>query len=317
MPNASNETIYKVLANATQGLSNSEKARARHNIGALGEDDVGRVAITNNYNDLDNKPDLSIYAKDADISTVGKTGDYNDLENKPVIPGPEVLVVSYGITPLSDITTALSAGKLVVMKYNNAIYALPSRVSAQYVYFSTAWMAGSLFTAGIRHFVCSQNDGWFMYPFRLNGTMDVHLPSVQTARVTTTLQDNYDDWIKIGRLVIGGHGTSSGNIQVGIKACDASMVSTYITDITHRTSSTSDVDNKITYGSISTTANYQFFFMFSQYDGTATVDCSYVINLFSNDGNNPTHTRLTIRKTFLNNHTTLFITAELLWGEPT
>lgn len=43
-------------------------------------------AFSGDYNDLANKPDLSIYAESSDLATVATTGDYNDLDNKPSIP---------------------------------------------------------------------------------------------------------------------------------------------------------------------------------------------------------------------------------------
>jgi len=52
--------------------------------------DLATVATTGSYNDLTNKPDLSIYAQSADLATVATTGDYDDLVNKPSIPAPQV-----------------------------------------------------------------------------------------------------------------------------------------------------------------------------------------------------------------------------------
>lgn len=46
----------------------------------------GTSNFSGNYNDLTNKPDLSIYAESADLATVATTGDYSDLQNKPNIP---------------------------------------------------------------------------------------------------------------------------------------------------------------------------------------------------------------------------------------
>lgn len=46
----------------------------------------GTSNFSGNYNDLSNKPDLSIYAQSSDLSPVATTGDYNDLINKPTIP---------------------------------------------------------------------------------------------------------------------------------------------------------------------------------------------------------------------------------------
>lgn len=46
----------------------------------------GTSNFSGNYNDLTNKPDLSVYAESADLATVATTGDYDDLINKPTIP---------------------------------------------------------------------------------------------------------------------------------------------------------------------------------------------------------------------------------------
>ena len=43
-----------------------------------------------NYNSLDNKPDLSIYALSSNLSTVATSGSYNDLSDKPTIPAAQV-----------------------------------------------------------------------------------------------------------------------------------------------------------------------------------------------------------------------------------
>lgn len=44
------------------------------------------TAFSGDYNDLTNKPDLSVYAESADLATVATSGSYNDLSNKPTIP---------------------------------------------------------------------------------------------------------------------------------------------------------------------------------------------------------------------------------------
>ena len=48
------------------------------------------TAFSGDYNDLTNKPDLSVYAESADLATVAACGDYNDLTNKPTIPAAQV-----------------------------------------------------------------------------------------------------------------------------------------------------------------------------------------------------------------------------------
>lgn len=42
------------------------------------------------YNSLDNKPDLSVYALSSSLATVATSGSYDDLSNKPTIPAAQV-----------------------------------------------------------------------------------------------------------------------------------------------------------------------------------------------------------------------------------
>ena len=46
----------------------------------------GYSKFSGSYNDLTDKPDLSIYAQSSNLSTVATTGSYNDLIDKPTIP---------------------------------------------------------------------------------------------------------------------------------------------------------------------------------------------------------------------------------------
>ena len=46
----------------------------------------GTSNFSGDYDDLTNKPDLSIYAETSDLATVATSGSYNDLSNKPTIP---------------------------------------------------------------------------------------------------------------------------------------------------------------------------------------------------------------------------------------
>lgn len=57
--------------------------------------------FSGSYNDLTNKPDLSIYAESSDLATVATTGAYSDLTGTPTIPeAPLVLTQTSGT--LSD-----------------------------------------------------------------------------------------------------------------------------------------------------------------------------------------------------------------------
>ena len=57
---------------------------------------LANVATSGSYNDLTSKPDLSIYALSSNLAAVATSGSYNDLSNKPTIP-----TVDY---PVTDVT---------------------------------------------------------------------------------------------------------------------------------------------------------------------------------------------------------------------
>lgn len=57
---------------------------------AVQPSDLATVATTGDYDDLTDKPDLSVYAESADLATVATSGDYDDLTNKPTIPAAQV-----------------------------------------------------------------------------------------------------------------------------------------------------------------------------------------------------------------------------------
>ena len=56
----------------------------------LNKPTLATVATTGDYDDLTDKPDLSIYAQSSSLATVATTGDYEDLLNKPSIPAAQV-----------------------------------------------------------------------------------------------------------------------------------------------------------------------------------------------------------------------------------
>lgn len=61
--------------------------------------DLATVATTGSYNDLTNKPDLSVYELAADAFS----GDYNDLTNKPSIPSSTDFVTITGIQTITGV----------------------------------------------------------------------------------------------------------------------------------------------------------------------------------------------------------------------
>lgn len=97
----------------SQGLTATQKANARTNIGAgtssfsgsyndltnkptLG--DLAAKDMVNYEKDIDNTPDLSIYAESANLATVATSGSYSDLSNKPTIYTDCVRYVSQSLT---------------------------------------------------------------------------------------------------------------------------------------------------------------------------------------------------------------------------
>lgn len=71
--------------------------------------DLATVADTGSYDDLTDKPDLSIYAESADLATVATSGSYNDLTNKPVIPDTSNLVTTNTTQTISGVKTFSSS----------------------------------------------------------------------------------------------------------------------------------------------------------------------------------------------------------------
>ena len=90
---------YATDAELTAGLATKQntisdlsdiRAGAAKGDTAVQPGDLATVATSGNYNDLTNKPDLSIYAQSANLATVATTGSYDDLSDKPTIPAAQV-----------------------------------------------------------------------------------------------------------------------------------------------------------------------------------------------------------------------------------
>lgn len=109
----------------------------------------GTSNFSGNYNDLTNKPDLSIYAESSDLATVATSGSYNDLTDKPTIPtvnDPTITFTQGGVTKgsitlnqSSNQTIALDAGvsgNLPFLKVEDPNYQM---------YFSLDGSSGSYF----------------------------------------------------------------------------------------------------------------------------------------------------------------------------
>lgn len=70
------------------------------------------TAFSGDYDDLTNKPDLSVYAESADLATVATSGSYNDLTDKPVIPEGAVVDAALSDTSENPVQNKVVKGAL-------------------------------------------------------------------------------------------------------------------------------------------------------------------------------------------------------------
>lgn len=85
----SDKSTWNAKQDAISDLS-TIRSGAQAGSTAVQPGDLATVAVTGDYDDLTNKPDLSVYAETADLAVVATTGSYNDLTNKPTIPAAQV-----------------------------------------------------------------------------------------------------------------------------------------------------------------------------------------------------------------------------------
>lgn len=85
---ATTSAMNTALAGKQDVISDLSDIRAGAALGdtAVQPADLATVAESGNYEDLNNKPDLSVFAETADLATVALTGDYADLSGTPSIP---------------------------------------------------------------------------------------------------------------------------------------------------------------------------------------------------------------------------------------
>lgn len=89
---ATTQAMNTALAGKQDTISDLSTIRSGAQAGATAvqPSDLATVATTGDYDDLTDKPDLSIYAESSDLATVATTGSYDDLSDKPSIPPAQV-----------------------------------------------------------------------------------------------------------------------------------------------------------------------------------------------------------------------------------
>lgn len=87
-PYATTSAMNTALAGKQDVISDLSDIRAGAALGdtSVQPADLATVAESGNYEDLNNKPDLSVFAETSDLATVALTGSYADLSGTPTIP---------------------------------------------------------------------------------------------------------------------------------------------------------------------------------------------------------------------------------------
>lgn len=181
------EKIQKVLSNQPQGLTESEQAQARANIGAAAAVDVPAITTTTEGPDetyvvpvehLDfNLDDFSVKAGASTLGTLVPrmtpteqrvlTLDANDPVPYwaiPSAPANELFIATYNSTTYQQVSDALSAGKAVFLNYSNDFIPISSSTSSRHGFLevrrdghSYAQQADST-----RVFILNSDDTWEM-----------------------------------------------------------------------------------------------------------------------------------------------------------
>lgn len=151
-----------------------------------GKPTFATVATSGDYDDLINKPDLSIYAESTDLATVATTGDYDDLTNKPTIP-----------TKTSDLT-------------NDSGYITSSDIPTNYVTTDT-----NQSITGTKKFT---NAGGVYYTQPGSSGVDVCFNNISTSTIHRTSYGRQGisgwNWIGSNNFEIGLYSTTSSSSQL-------------------------------------------------------------------------------------------------------
>lgn len=222
-------------------------------------------------------------------------------------------------TTFAELEAAISAGKVPFLVTASRVIPMCRYTPKGSAWFTDVTMLGNLFTIGAHSYTLTPS-GWSEYPKSMNNNEDIHIPSCITAKATVAVQDDYAEWIRIGKLIIGGRGNSSGSISIGVKS-SVSGSNTFLTDSTFRTKNTNSngsADNSFEASSVTVSnAQWNILRTIDQYSGTATVNCSYDINMFDTSSNSPSCYNIKIHKLYDDQYSRLYISATESWGSMT
>ena len=220
-------------------------------------------------------------------------------------------------TTFAELEAAISAGKIPFLVAASKVIPMCRYSNGASAWFTDVTMLGNLLTVGAHSYTLTSS-GWNEYPKSMNGNEDIHIPSCITARATIVVQDSYAEWIRIGKLIIGGRGNSSGSVSIGVKYSISSGSGTFLTDSTFRTTNTNAngaKDNSFEASSVTVSSDqWNALRSIDQYSGTATVNCVYDINMFDTSSNHPSCYNIKIHKLYDGQSSKLYISATESWG---
>ena len=172
--------------------------------------------FSGDYDDLTNKPDLSVYAESADLATVATTGDYDDLTNKPTIPTVPTNVSDF-TNDAGYITSAdLPANELPAITTGDAGKVLAVNSNEDGVEWTTAsGGGGATYTAGkgieidANDTISTVSNNPLIYSMLLMTTSgnQNNMPNVVSLGASSTWDDFVNN-IKQGKIVYITTGTS-------------------------------------------------------------------------------------------------------------
>lgn len=135
-----NLSVYATDSELTSGLATKQdtisdlstiRSGAAAGATAIQPSDLATVATTGDYDDLTDKPDLSIYAESSNLATVATTGSYDDLADKPTIPAAQVNSDWNASSGVSEILNKPTLSTVATTGDYNDLVNKPSIPSAQ------------------------------------------------------------------------------------------------------------------------------------------------------------------------------------------
>jgi hypothetical protein len=227
-----------------------------------------------------------------------------------------IFIATYNVTTLAEIETAINAGKGIMLKVSNTKFIpMSSHVADGSATFTSISTEGNMFVAGVKHYFVT-SAGWRTSPEYYNGNNEIHIPSCITANVTTALSDTSSTWATIGNIIIGGHGTQGGGIDINVKHIYSSGTVPVQYHTVFRTTATGGgEDNTSTFGELTLSTSWTRLFPIGQYSGTNNVRCQLEADIWYTQTTPPTHYKLSIFKYWDGTNTRLLISARECWGD--